>query len=155
MKPGLWARLLSKAKSKVTTFLPNAFRRNISFHYFCQKVRNKCILLTLIWVSFLGVRFEVFMCVGGIHPRLKLVRSMLDTSNLARKYRHTCTFKNIPFSTKAFLILMMSAYFKKKSVFLAKILHLLKAIVWELCYRFFSFVFSFCKIAERLLLIKI
>ena len=40
--------------------------------------------LTLIWVRFLGVRFEV----GGrgkITPCLKLVRIMLETSNLAGK----------------------------------------------------------------------
>ena len=40
--------------------------------------------LTLIWVCFLGVHFEV----GGggkITPCLKLVRIMLETSNLARK----------------------------------------------------------------------
>ena len=41
--------------------------------------------LTLIWVGFLGVHFEGG---GGVKlpPSLKLVRIMLETSNLARKY---------------------------------------------------------------------
>ena len=40
---------------------------------------------------------------------------------------------NILFSTKVLLILLMSEFFFKKSAFLAKIVALLKAIVWELC----------------------
>ena len=59
----------------------------------------KNCFLTLIWVGFLGLRFEV--CLGGeavgvkLHPPthppthpppcLKLVRIMLETSYLARK----------------------------------------------------------------------
>ena len=38
-----------------------------------------------IWVGFLGVRFEVG---GETTPCLKLVRYMLETSNLARQYTH-------------------------------------------------------------------
>ena len=42
--------------------------------------------------------------------------------------------ENIPYSIKTFLILLMSAFHCKKSVFfLANIALLLKAIVWELC----------------------
>ena len=44
----------------------------------------------------------------------------------------------MPFGTKAPLILLMSAS--------VKMVPLLKAIVWELCKRFLSSVFSFCKI---------
>ena len=53
--------------------------------------------------------------------------------------------ENIPFSGKALLVLLMSAFFAKSQRFLAKVVLLLKAIVLELCERFFSFVFSFCK----------
>ena len=54
--------------------------------------------------------------------------------------------ENIPFSTKTSLILLMSAtFFCKKFVFLAKIIPLLKAIVWMLFWRFFISVFIFCK----------
>ena len=53
---------------------------------------------------------------------------------------------NIPFSTKAFLILLMLAYFFKNQHFLAKIVPLAEAILWEMCYWFFSFIFSLCKI---------
>ena len=48
--------------------------------------------LTLIWVDFLGVRFEVW----GVPPCLKPVKIMLETSNLARKYTVS---ENIPFRT--------------------------------------------------------
>ena len=40
----------------------------------------------------------------------------------------------------------MSAFFAKDQHFLVKIVPLLKAIVWDRCWKFFSFVFSFCKI---------
>ena len=40
----------------------------------------------------------------------------------------------------------MSAFFAKNHPFVAKIVPLFKAMVWELCNNFFSFIFSFCKI---------
>ena len=54
------------------------------------------ITITLIWVGFLGVRFEV----GGVKLPLclKLVRILLETSNLARKYTPILVSENIPFS---------------------------------------------------------
>ena len=82
--------------------------------------------LALIWVGFLGVRFEV----GGWHVSTQAY----------------IVSGNILFSTKALLILLISAFFPKKSAFLAKIVPLLKAIVWELCQSFFSSVFTFCKV---------
>ena len=55
--------------------------------------------------------------------------------------------ENIRFNTKASLILLMSTYFLQKiSIFLAKMVPLLKATVWELWKRFFSSVCSFCKL---------
>ena len=55
--------------------------------------------------------------------------------------------ENLPFSTKTLLIVLMSAFFRKKSeFFLAKIVPLLKAIMWELREIYFSSVFSFRKI---------
>ena len=60
--------------------------------------------LTLIWVGFLEVRFEV----GGggkITPVLKLVRILLETWNLARKYARICRLRKY---TEAFLIMLMS-----------------------------------------------
>ena len=75
---------------------------------------------------------------------LKLVRNMLEIWNLVHKYTDIYTSENIPFSIKPPLplILLMSAFYRKPA-FLAKIVPLLKAIVWELCSRFFSSVFSF------------
>ena len=53
--------------------------------------------LTLIWVGFLGVRFEV----GGegvkLLPCLKLVKIMLETLNLTRKYTLICSFRKYTF----------------------------------------------------------
>ena len=51
-----------------------------------------------MWVGTLGVRFEV----GGGGMGLKLVRIMLETWNLVRKYHTYAVSENIPFSTKAF-----------------------------------------------------
>ena len=50
--------------------------------------------LTLIWMGFLGVRFEVGG--GGVKLTcLKLVRIMLET--LARKYTPICSFRKYTF----------------------------------------------------------
>ena len=96
------------------------------------------IILTLIWVGFLRVRFEVGGRGGGggkITPCLKLIRVMLESWNLVRKYTYTYVVsENMPFGTKAFLILLMLTFFLQKiSVFLAMIVPLLKAVLWELC----------------------
>ena len=48
--------------------------------------------LILIWVGFLGVRFEVLL-----PSYLKLVTIMLENSNLARKYTHICSFRKYTF----------------------------------------------------------
>ena len=50
---------------------------------------------TLIWVGFLGVRFEVER--GKVTPCLKLVRSMLEIINLVRKYAHIFSFRKYTF----------------------------------------------------------
>ena len=52
--------------------------------------------------------------------------------------------ENIAFSTKTCLALLIWAFF----FFLAKIVPLLKTIVWELCWRFFSSVIRSCKIKD-------
>ena len=56
--------------------------------------------LTLIWVGFLGVRFELEGGGGGKLPPtpcLKLVRIMLETSNAARKYTPIFSFRKYTF----------------------------------------------------------
>ena len=59
------------------------------------------VSLTLICVGFLGVHFEVVVGGGGGGgvklPRLKLVRIMLETSNLACKYIHLHSFRKYTF----------------------------------------------------------
>ena len=67
--------------------------------------------LTLIWVSILGVPFGE----GGLSPYLKLIRILVEASHLARK----CTYiylvsENMLFTTKARLILLLSAFLCKK-----------------------------------------
>ena len=113
-------------------------------------IQNRPFLNTYWYIrTFLEVRFAVRGGGRGsnLHTHcLKLVRIMLETWNSARKYRHICSFKNIAFSTKTPLLLLMSAIFAKNQYFLAKIVVLLKAIVRELYYVFFSSVFRFSKI---------
>ena len=110
------------------------------------------VSLTLIWVGFLGVRFEVGRGGGKItsnyptSPCLKLVRITLETSNLASKYTHIRNFRKFTFQYQDSLNFADVSIFCKKSAFLAKIVPLLKAIVWDLCQRYFSSVFSFGKI---------
>ena len=77
--------------------------------------------LTLICVGFLAVHFEVGGGGGGggggknNPPFLKLVRIMLETSNLAHKYTHTFRFRKYTF--------------QYQGPVLAEIISLLKAIV--------------------------
>ena len=53
--------------------------------------------LTLIRVGFLGVLLEVGRGVRKITPCLKLVRIMLETSDLARKYAAIFNFRKYTF----------------------------------------------------------
>ena len=74
--------------------------------------------LTLIWVDFLGVRFEVGEGLKLTPSRLKLIRIMLEIWHVST---HTyVVLENIPFSTKTLLILLMSTFFCKRSLFFGK-----------------------------------
>ena len=54
---------------------------------------------------------------GNAQRGLKLVRIMLETSNLASKYAHICSFRKYTFHYQGPLDLLMSAFFSKKSAF--------------------------------------
>ena len=84
-------------------------------------------------MSFLGVHFEVG---GKITPAcLKLIRIMWEAWNLVRKYTDTCSFRKRTFQYQEPLNFDdVSIFdFAKNQHFLAKIVPLIKAIVWELC----------------------
>ena len=63
--------------------------------------KMKFSILTLIWVGFLGVRFEVAKGADKITLPpplcLKLVRIILETYNLASKYTHIFSFRKYTF----------------------------------------------------------
>ena len=62
-------------------------------------------------------------------------------------HTHIFSFRKYTLWYQGFLNFADASFFLTKNQrFLAKIVPLLKAIVWELCQRFFSSVFSFCKI---------
>ena len=67
---------------------------------------------------------------------------MLQTWNLVCKYKNVCTF----WYQGSLNVADVSIFFAKNQHFMLKIIPLLKAIVWELYWRFCSSVFSFCKI---------
>ena len=73
--------LIARQKTK----LRNEFNKNMSTD------------LTLIWVDFLVVRFEVEGGGKTTTPCLKLVIITLETSNLVRKYAPICSFKKYTF----------------------------------------------------------
>ena len=97
-------------------------------------------------VSFPSSRFRGSF-FGKITSCLKLVRVIIKTWNLVLRDTHTYVVsERIPFSKKTLLILLISAFvFTNNQQFLSKIAPLLKAIIWKMCYRLFSSVFSFCK----------
>ena len=79
-------------------------------------------------------------------PRLKLMRIMLEISNLTRKYTPICSFRKYTFQCLGPLNFAdVSIFCEKLAFILSKKGPLLKAIVWELCYRVFSYVSSFYK----------
>ena len=84
-----------------------------------------------MWVGSFGVCFGGGSEGGGY---LRLVKIMLETWNLVSTPTYVVS-ENIPFSTKALIL-------QKNQHFLVKMLPLIKAIVWELCWRFLA-VFSF------------
>ena len=104
----------------------------------CRK--NQPIHLTLIWVDFLGVRFEVG---GTITPlSLKPVRIMLETSNLARKYTPICSFRKYTFQCLGPLNFAdVSIFLQKISVFCPK-KYLYSKQQCESCVRDFLVLFS-------------
>ena len=68
-------------------------------------------VLTLIWVGFLGVRFEVCVCQRGGSGTCQ-----------KREIWYICTHtyvisENIPFTTRTSLILLMPAFFSEKSTY--------------------------------------
>ena len=67
---------------------------------------------------------------------------MLKTWNLVVHTPIYLVSENVPFSARTVLILLMSAFFAKNQHFLVKIVPLLKAIVWELCWRFMMLQFA-------------
>ena len=86
--------------------------------------------LTLIWVGYLGVRFEVGRGVKLPPPCLKLVRIMLETWILVRKYIHVCSFRKYTFQYPDCLNFDdVSIFFPKIGHFLAKIVLLLEEIL--------------------------
>ena len=97
--------------------------------------------LTLIWVSFLGVHFEL----GGgsiITPCLKLVRIMLETSNLALKYTSICSFRKYIFQCLGSLNFVdVSIFLQKISAFCPK-KYLYSKQQCESCVRDFLVLFS-------------
>ena len=66
-------------------------------------------------MGFLGVRFAV-RGGWGIPPLPKTCWNCAETWNFVRKYTIQVALENIPFSTKDFLILLMSALSCKRKV---------------------------------------
>ena len=95
--------------------------------------------LTQIWVGFLRARFEVG---GKITLGIKLVRIMLETWHLVRKFTHIYSFRKYTFQYQGshnFVDIRM--FFVKSEHFLVKMVPLFKAIAWE-CVRDFLVLFS-------------
>ena len=109
--------------------------------------------MTLLWKFFLG-SMHLFRGlqwgkgVGKITHCLKLLRIILKTWNMLCKYTHIVS-GNL-FNTWTPLILLMSALFLKKSVFLAKVVPPLSAVVWDLCERLFVLFSVFVRLKVKI-----
>ena len=88
------------------------------------------LVLTIIQVRFLELRLEVEGGVKYSPVCLKLIRVMLETSSLARKYTHISSFRKYTFQYQGFLNFAdVSLFLQKISVFWPKTVPLLKTIV--------------------------
>ena len=75
---------------------------------------------------------------------LKLVRIMLETSNLVCKYTHVCSFKKYTFKDQGPLHFLSGFFFCKKSAFWGEnLVPLLKAKIVRAVLKIFLFCFQF------------
>ena len=74
--------------------------------------------IALIWVSFLGIRFEVGGGGGKIYPPplLELVRILLEIPNLTRKYTPICRLMSAFFFKKLAFFVQKSTFTQSDSV---------------------------------------
>ena len=78
------------------------------------------VYLTLTWVGFLGILLWGGRGGSKITPCLKSVKITLETSNLARKYKHICSFRKYTFQYQGPLNFADVSIFCKKSAFFGK-----------------------------------
>ena len=123
----LWNSYLIKKKNAIAAILLEILWTLWTVPWSCSV---KYVFLALIKVGFLGLHFGVWD--WELLPYLKLLRIILETWHLVGTHTYLVS-KNMPFSTRTTLLLPMSAFFAKSQYFFAKIVPLLKAIVWELC----------------------
>ena len=119
------------------------------FHIcFCQSCHSNSNLpiLSVFW-TWLGISTKLMMNLDKITllPYLKLAKIMLETWNLVCKCTHKCSFRKYTFSYETLLILLMSAFFCKKSAFFGQNSTFTQSNIVRVCYRFYSALFSFCK----------
>ena len=107
-----------------------------------ELIQYKCNLiqfLTLIRVGFLGVRFEV----GGVKlPHLKLVRIILEGSNLVSKYTPICSFRKYTFQCLGPLNFANINIFQQKNSIFYPRKYLYSKQQCESCLRDFLVLFS-------------
>ena len=80
------------------------------------------------------------------HPCLTLVKIMLETWYLARKYTHICSFRKYTFGTNALLILLIATFLCKKSMFFGQNSAFTQSNSVSCVRDFLVLFFSFCKI---------
>ena len=86
---------------------------DVQMYHLENNEEKRINVLILIWVGFLGIRFE--MGESKVTPScLKIVRIMLETWNLVRKYTHICSFRKYTFCYKG------PVNFADASIFLQK-----------------------------------
>ena len=77
----------------------------------------------------LGRLFKGSFCSGEVKLLPGLVRIMLETLNLVRKYTHICRFDKCPKTPLVPFFVIVSFFFFKKIKFFAIIVFILKALV--------------------------
>ena len=112
-------------KRKTNTNIQNSKRRNVKYMLSPQKISHSTY--AMLQRKSVNPPPSPLCC-------LKVVRIMLETWHLVRKYTLKCSFGKYTFYYQGpFNFADVSILLTKNHHFLAKIVPLLKAIVWELC----------------------
>ena len=118
----LFLHIVEKWPNILAVFTPQDFKVCLTiFQHYASKGYYSNYIGSIEHVIPPRARLEVEEGGRKITPRLKLVRILLETGNLVRKFTHICSFRKHTFQYQGLLNFAdVSIFFRKKSAFCGK-----------------------------------